>query len=205
MGIYADWIYPPLLEYLMSRPQMMKQRAATLQACRGEVLEIGFGTGLNLAYYPQSVTKLTVVDPARLLPKKVRRRLDEAPVPVEVLYTDAAHLPLDAGRFDQVLTTWTLCTIREADRALGEIRRVLKPGGQYIFLEHGRSEHSGVARWQDRLNPIQKVVGVGCNLNRPIDRLITQAEFEIAQLERFQMPHTPRIMGAHYRGHAVKA
>ena len=180
----------------------MEYRHRVLADARGEVLEIGFGTGLNLSSYPETVDKLTLIDPARLLPRRVQKRIAAARIPVERVFLDAEHLPFDAERFDTVVSTWTLCTIPDAAAALREIRRVLKPAGQLLFLEHGRSDDEQTARRQDRWNGVQRVIGCGCNLNRPIDRLIRDAGLEIRRLERFVMPGTPRIMAEHYLGSA---
>ncbi|MFW6125244.1 MAG: class I SAM-dependent methyltransferase [Pirellulales bacterium] len=203
VGIYADHVLPRVLDFAMSRPQVLQERALALAEAHGEVLEIGFGTALNLAYYPSAVERLTVVDPADVLRKRVARRIAAAPMAVEIVHTDAAQLPLDAGQFDCVVTTWTLCTIPDVASALREIARVLKPQGWYLFLEHGRSSNPKVARWQDRLNPIQRVVSCGCNLNRPIDNLIARAGLQITRLERYDMPKTPSIFAPHYRGRAT--
>ena len=203
MGIYTDYVFPHLLDFVMSRGNMMKQRKITLAEAAGDVLEIGFGTGLNLSFYPETVDQLTILDPAKLLPKKVEKRIQDAPMPIEKTFLDAEHLPFDAGRFDYVVSTWTLCTIPDVATALSEVRRVLKPGGKLLFVEHGRSDDERVAQSQDRWNGVQQVVAVGCNLNRPIDRLIDNAGFEIQNLERFLMPKTPRIMAELYQGSAI--
>jgi len=205
MGLYADVIFPRVLEFLMSRPQMMKERVRALAGARGDVLEIGFGTGLNLSCYPAAVEQLTIVDPANILRKRVAKRIAAAPMPIEKVRLDAKELPFDAGRFDCVVSTWTLCTIPEVESALREIRRVLKSGGTFLFLEHGRSNDERVARRQDRWNWLNRIIGVGCNLNRPIDRLVQDAGMELRALERFEMPKTPRISAEHYLGKAVPA
>ena len=176
----------------------------TASAC-GSVLEIGFGTGLNLPHYPKTVTSLIVLDPADLLPAKVARRIASASMPVEVMHLAAELLPFEASRFDCVVSTFALCTIPDPVAALREVRRVLKPGGTYLFLEHGRSDDARVAKWQDCLNPIQRVIGCGCNLNRPIDALIRQAGLNLEQVERFQLSGVPRIVGELYRGRATMA
>jgi ubiquinone/menaquinone biosynthesis C-methylase UbiE len=205
MRLYADVIFPHLLEFVMSRPHMMKERVRALAEARGEVLEIGFGTGLNLSCYPASVERLTVLDPADVLKKKVAQRIAAAAMPIEKMHLDAKELPFDAGRFDCVVSTWTLCTIPEVESALREVRRVLKSGGTFLFLEHGRSGDERVAMHQDRWNWVQRIVGVGCNLNRPIDRLVQDADFELRTLERFRMPKAPRIAAEHYLGQAMRA
>jgi len=205
MRLYADAIFPHLLEFVMSRPHMMKERVRALAEARGEVLEIGFGTGLNLSCYPTSVERLTVLDPADVLKKKVADRIAAARMPIEKMQLDAKALPFDAGRFDCVVSTWTLCTIAEVESALREVRRVLKSGGTFLFLEHGRSSDERVARRQDRWNWLQRIVGVGCNLNRPIDRLVQDAGFELRTLERFQMPKAPRVAAEHCLGQAMRA
>jgi ubiquinone/menaquinone biosynthesis C-methylase UbiE len=203
MGIYSDYIFPHLLEFTLGRGEPMKQRCRALEAARGEVLEIGFGTGLNLSCYPSGVGRLSLIDPARHLSRKVARRIAAAGFPVEMAHLDAARLPFDSERFDTVVSTWTLCTIPQVEAALIEIRRVLKPDGRFLFLEHGRSADDKVARRQDRWNGLQRVVGCGCNLNRPIDRLIEAAGLRVDRLERFLMPKTPRIIADHYLGSAV--
>lgn len=202
MRIYRDLIFPWVLDWVMSRPEMMRQRERALADVSGEVLEVGFGTGLNLAIYPPTVTQLRALDPVSMLRRRVARRIEAARMPVEFDELEAERLPYDDARFDSVVSTWTLCTIPDVAIALGEVRRVLRPGGRFFFLEHGRSGDAGVARWQDRLNPLQRIVGVGCNLNRPIDSLISAAGLDITRLERFQMPHTPRVAAEHYLGEA---
>lgn len=204
MGWYRDRLFPHVLDWVMRQRPFDRERATTLADAAGDVLEIGFGTGLNLPYYPATVEQLTVVDPVELLPDRVQHRLAKAGRPVHIVRADAAAMPFDAARFDCVVSTFTLCSIPAVEAALAEIHRVLRPGGQLLFVEHGRSDDPRVARWQDRVNPVQRWLGGGCNLNRPIDRLITGAGLELARLERYLMPRTPRIMGEHYRGAAVR-
>lgn len=203
MGLYRHFVFPRLLDFVMSRPHMMEYRRQLLAPAAGEVLEIGFGTGLNLSCYPPTVTTLTILDKTEFLPKRVEKRLAAATIPISKAHLDAAQLPFDAGRFDVVVSTWTLCSIDEVDRALREIKRVLKPSGKLLFLEHGRSDDPRVARRQDRWNPVQRFLGDGCNMNRPIDQLIDSAGLRIARLDRFHMPKSPRVLAAHYLGEAT--
>jgi ubiquinone/menaquinone biosynthesis C-methylase UbiE len=203
MGFYSTYIFPRLMDWGMSGTRFQRLRSEALQTARGEVLEIGLGTGLNLSHYSAGVSRLRAVDPAPLLPDRVAERSARAPFPVELSHTSAEQLPYDDHTFDCVVSTWTLCTIPDPIRALREVRRVLKPTGQFLFLEHGRSDDARTAIWQDRLNPMQNVIGCGCNLNRPIDRLITEAGLHILQLDRFVMEGVPRIGGELYRGIAT--
>lgn len=205
MGLYSRCIFPFFLDLMLDNQEVGRERRETLAPAYGNVLEIGFGTGLNLPYYPRQVTKLTVIDRERMLKSRVAKRIAAARMPVEQMRLDASgNLPFDENSFDAVVTTLTLCSIEDAQSALAEIRRVLKTEGRYVFLEHGRSRDERVAKRQDRFNPIQKIIACGCNLNRPIDRLIENAGLKVAKLERYQMPGSPRITGEMYRGVAGK-
>lgn len=201
MGIYSKYIFPRLLDWSLGNPQMGKYRRLALEPAQGETLEIGFGTGLNLPYYPQTVTRLTVIDSENMLTELVDRRIAECSLPVTKMQLDAqGRLPFEDHSFDSVVTTLTLCSIENTTPAMAEIRRVLKPGGRFVFWEHGRSDDPTAARWQDRLNPLQRIIGAGCNMNRKIDDLISTTGFEITKLDRFLMPKTPRLLGEMYRG-----
>jgi ubiquinone/menaquinone biosynthesis C-methylase UbiE len=203
MGFYSKYVFPHLLEWALGNPQLGKYRRRALETACGNVLEVGFGTGLNLPYYPEAVTQITAIDPENMLADKVAERIKEARVPVNFVQLDASgKLPFADATFDSIITTWTLCSIENVEPALAEMRRLLKPYGRYIFFEHGRSDDAKTAKWQDRFNPIEKVIGVGCNINRPIDRLVKAAGFEVETLDRFVMPKTPRILGEIYRGTA---
>lgn len=193
-----------MLELSVGGAAFAKERANALKSAHGEVLEVGFGTGLNLPHYPRSVTRLVALDPEEMLPAKVSQRIAAASFPVERVQQAGEHLPFAAGQFDCVVTTLTLCTIADPVSALSEIRRVLRVGGTYIFLEHGRSADAGVARLQDWLNPLWRLSGIGrgCNMNRPIDLLIAQGGLRIVALERHTLGR-PRIMTEMYRGLAT--
>jgi len=198
MGFYERYVFPHIVDFAMRR--MNPLRGDVLAPALGDVLEIGFGTGLNLRYYPASVRRLCAVDPMSALPKRVGERIAAAPFPVErhALRADG-RLPFDAARFDCAAMTWTLCTIPDPVAALRELRRVLKPGAALLFIEHGRSDDARVARFQDRWNPIQNVIGAGCNVNRKIDALIREAGFGFEKLERFKADG-PRFLAEMYRG-----
>jgi ubiquinone/menaquinone biosynthesis C-methylase UbiE len=139
-----------------------------------------------------------------LLPERLVQRGKEAAFPIEVKRVSAEILPFENSTFDCAVSTWTLCTIPEPVKALREVHRVLKPSGRFLFLEHGRSEDEKLAVWQDRLNPVQNIIGCGCNLNRKIDHIITQAGLKIITLDRFQMQSVPRLGGAMYKGTAAR-
>lgn len=204
MGIYADHIFPRLLEAGGRVEAQRRLREEALAQARGRVIEVGFGTGLNLPHYPPAVERLVAVDPARALEERVRRRIETAPFEVERLSRDASErLPFDDASFDTAVSTWTMCSIERLDDALAELRRVLRPEGRLLFMEHGRSERRVSAALQDLLNPVQNVVGLGCNLNREIDRRIEGAGFRIVALERFVAPGVPRVLGEVYRGVAA--
>lgn len=204
MGLYAKYVFPRLLEWTLGSEAMGNYRRRALEPAAGDTLEIGFGTGLNLPYYPPTVTRLTVIDSESMLRNLVERRIAASLIPVVNMQLDAqGRLPFGNGIFDSVVTTLTLCSIADPAPALAEIRRVLKPDGKFIFFEHGRSDDADIARRQDRFNPLQRVIGVGCNLNRKIDKLITEGGFRIVELDRFLMPKIPRLLAEMYRGIAA--
>lgn len=201
MGFYAKYIFPRILDWSVGAPEFGEYRRRALEPVCGETLEIGFGTGLNLPYYPEGVRKLTAIDSENMLEDRVERRIAACRIPVTRIRLDAqGRLPFEDHTFDTVVTTLTLCSIPDTAAALAEIRRALKPEGRFIFFEHGRSDDPKVARRQDRFNPIQKIIGAGCNMNRKIDELIENAGFEITTLDRFLLPKTPRILAEMYRG-----
>ncbi len=202
MGLYSKYILPRIVNWSLSSQDCLEQRQRVTQGLRGNVLEIGFGSGLNLPCYPDEVTKLYAVDPDLTGRKMAAARLAECPIPVEFTGLDGQELPLESDSMDAVLSTWTLCTIPDLPKALAEISRVLKPAGRLHFLEHGLSPDAKVARWQNRLNGLQQIIGGGCNLNRKIDDLLRDSGYEIVEAENFYMKG-PRFAAYMYKGVAV--
>ncbi len=203
MALYRRYIFPRLMDWVMAGEEFRRLRTELLAQVHGEVLELGIGTGLNLPYYPKTITRLHAVDPADFLPQIVVQRAASLPFPLYIRHVTAEILPFDDESFDAVVSTWTLCSIPDPVKALREVRRVLKPNGCFLFLEHGRSDDPKTARWQDRLNPVQNIIGCGCNLNRRIDQIIAQAGLKIIALDRFRMESVPRLGGEMYRGVAM--
>jgi ubiquinone/menaquinone biosynthesis C-methylase UbiE len=204
MGIYSTYLFPRFFDFFMDRPCHAAYRSEVVGEASGRVLEIGVGTGLNLPHYASSVDTIVTVDPNPGMNKQLERRVLESGVTVEKHILGGENLPFDDDSFDYAISTWTLCSIAGADRAVAELFRVLKPGGKFRFLEHGISPDAGLARWQQRLNPIQKILADGCRLDVDIDALINATEFSQIEINQFYMEETPRLMGYMYRGQAIK-
>jgi ubiquinone/menaquinone biosynthesis C-methylase UbiE len=188
----------------MNDPKFARLRREVLAQAEGEILEIGFGTGLNLQYYPEHVRHLTAIDPGQGMARIARRRVERSDIDVDLRVQTAEELPFEDGQFDCVVSTWTLCSIQHARRAVAEIGRVLKQGGRFLYLEHGLGEEPGVQRWQRRLTPLQKRIAGGCRLDVDIEALVRSGAFRDVRVERFLLDRTPRIMGSMYRGVAVR-
>ena len=165
---------------------------------------MGFGTGLNLPFYPEGVDDITTVYPNPGVNKWAERRIAESPIQVQNLVMGGEALPMDDTSFDCVVCTWTLCSIPEVERALGEIKRVLKPGGTFHFVEHGLSDDPKVQKWQNRLNPIWKIIGDGCNLNRNPRELIQDCGLNLGDCRNYYMDEGPKFAGYLYQGVATK-
>jgi SAM-dependent methyltransferase len=203
MGVWRERILPRLVDRAMSRPDFDVLRERATRGLKGVVLEVGFGSGLNLRSYPREVERILAVDPALLGRELAAERLAACPIEVEFVGLDGESLPLEDASVDSVLSTWTLCTIPDAGRALSEMRRVLRPGGAFHFVEHGLSPDAPVARWQQRLNGVWKSVAGGCHINRPIDRLVRGAGFELAEISNHYAPG-PRALEYMYEGRALR-
>lgn len=188
MGLYGRHLLPPLTHLAMRSRLLQDYRRRTASRAQGVVLELGFGSGLNLPFYdPARVVRLYALEPEEGMLKLALRNIARAPFPVEVLRTGAEQVPLPDESVDTVLSTWTLCTIPEVGQALREAHRVLKPAGQFLFTEHGLSPEPRVARWQDRLTPLWRRCAGGCHLNRKADDLLRAAGFCLAGVERNYM------------------
>lgn len=204
MGWYERQLLPRIVDISLRSEEFAKVRARVAAGLSGEVLEIGFGSGLNVPHYPATVTKVIAVDPATTGRKLAAERISQSTVPVEFAGLDAGALPADDASIDYVLSTWTLCTVPDPARALAEIRRVLRPGGSLRFVEHGLSPDQRVARWQARLNPVQRMVFGGCHLNRPVDELVRAAGLELTSLDTYYMTG-PRFESYSFEGVAAKS
>ncbi len=193
MGLWDRFVLPRLIEISMRQPPIMRQRGKVVPKAAGRVLEIGVGSGLNLAFYDRDrLERLWAVEPSRELAPQARQRAKEIGLPFELLEVGAEAIPLDDGSIDAVVTTYTLCTIPEIARALSEMRRVLRPDGALHFVEHGRAPDPGVARWQRRIEPLWKKIAGGCHLTRDVPSLLAEADFKIETLDSMYLPG-PRI------------
>lgn len=201
MHWYSRHIFPWVLDHVMRRAPLAEQRPGVLAEVAGEVLEIGFGTGLNLPHYPPHVRRLAVIEPNASMSPRARKRAAARAMEVRTIdLLGGRDFAIPPESFDTVVSTWTLCTIPDAAHALREVSRVLRPGGKFIFIEHGLSPDPPVARWQHRLNPINRRLGDGCNLNRDIPALLAGSPLAVERCDRFYLRDTPRIGGYTFRG-----
>jgi len=194
-----------MLDRVMSREAVQAQRSLVLAEVRAPVLEIGFGTGLNLPHYPEAITHLWTLETNPGMSRRARQRIQASRIRVEPLgLCNGVQFPLEDASLESVVSTWTLCSVRDADTVLAEIARVLRPGGRFFFIEHGLSPDTDVAVWQHRLNRLHAWVIDGCNLNRDIPRLVTGQTLQIERCRRFYMPDSWRVSGYTYQGVARK-
>ncbi|WP_328551527.1 MULTISPECIES: class I SAM-dependent methyltransferase [unclassified Streptomyces] len=205
MGFYAKQVVPRIINAVCGMKEAERLRRRVCEGLEGDVLEIGFGSGLNVPFYSEAVTRVDAVEPSDVGWKLAGKRLATTPVRVERTGLDGQVLPFADHSFDAALSTWTLCTIPDADAALHEVRRVLKPGGTLHFIEHGLApaEDESVRRWQQRLDPMEQRLFDGCHLTRPIVDMLTTAGFVITDLDVFYEKGAPKPMGADSLGIAV--
>jgi ubiquinone/menaquinone biosynthesis C-methylase UbiE len=202
MGFYDDKILPRLINLACAAKPSMKQRQKIVPHAAGDVLEIGFGSGLNVPFYDrQKVRKIFGLEPSEGMRRLAARRVSESGLDIEFIDLPGEEIPLGANSVDTVLVTYTLCTIPDVAAALEGMRRVLKPGGKLLFCEHGKAPDEGVRLWQNRLNPAWGKIGGGCNMNRDIPALIEASGFRITEDERMYVPG-PKILCYNYWGKA---
>jgi ubiquinone/menaquinone biosynthesis C-methylase UbiE len=204
VGFYSEIIFPRLCDFLMDRPFVAKHRQPLLATAYGDVLEIGFGTGLNLPHYSAQVRRITAVDPNAGMHRLAQRRIRQSNTEVDQRVLRGERLPFEDNRFGCAVSTFTLCSIEDVSQALSEVVRVLKPGGKFLFLEHGLSPEPSVQKWQRRLNWLEMRLADGCHLDRNMKELVAAQPFSSVQVEAFYLEWTPKTHAYLYQGIAVK-
>jgi ubiquinone/menaquinone biosynthesis C-methylase UbiE len=203
MGIYGDKVLPRIINTVCGMKSSNEFRERVCEGLEGRVLEIGFGSGLNVPFYPSGVTSVAAIEPADTAWRLAQKRVVASDIEVERAGLDGQSLPFDDDSFDSAISTWTLCTIPDVHRALTEVRRVLRPGGTLHFVEHGLAPDEKVQRTQNRLNGVQQKLFGGCNLNRPIVALITDAGFTVKDVDVFYEKGAPKFVAADSLGVAI--
>lgn len=203
MGFYDEQVLPRAIDVMLGNKEMGRLRRRAMEGMSGTVVEVGFGSGTNVAHYPAGVDRVLAVDPSGTGRKLAAKRLARSPVPVEFIGLDGQSLPLEDASVDNALSTWTLCTIPDEPRALAEIARVLRPGGRLYFLEHGLSDDAAVAARQHRWNGMQRRIAGGCNLDRDHGAIIEASPLRLDTLATFNIAG-PKVLSCMYAGTAVR-
>jgi len=204
MGLYSEWIFPKFFDVLVRHKYFDAKRVTALKEVKGKVLEIGIGTGLNLDCYPSAVREIYAIDPNPGMKRELFAKHSDHRVKIHFSQTGAENLPYDSETFDTIVSTLTFCSIPDLPAALAEMKRVLKTKGKIIFMEHGLSHERSVAKWQRRLDPIQKVVGCGCSLTVNATDELKRAGFNVTRGETYYVQKAPKFVGYVYEGIAVK-
>lgn len=205
MGFYSNVIIPFFYDSSMDSPKINEGRKSILsRITEEEILEIGFGTGINLKFYPSNVKKIIGVDSNKGMLQQAKKKISNGRFEIELVGESSESLPFPDQSVNAVVSTYTLCSIKAIDTALKEIYQVMKPGGKYYFLEHGLADNPKTQKWQHRLNPIQTIWADGCNLNRDMKTLISKAGFNIIEIKNYYMKRDPKIVGFMHEGIAVK-
>jgi len=205
MGFYSNVIIPFFYDYSMDSKKINEGRKSILsRITEEEILEIGFGTGINLKFYPQNVKKIIGIDANNGMLEQAKKKITNGRFEIDLIGQSSESLPFPDNSINAVLSTYTLCSIKEINVALKEIYRVLKPSGKYYFLEHGLADNPRTQKWQHRLNPLQNIWSNGCNLNRDMKSLIEHAGFNITEIKNYYMKRDPKIVGYMYEGIAIK-
>jgi ubiquinone/menaquinone biosynthesis C-methylase UbiE len=204
MSFYSKVVFPRLCNMLLNNPLVAQRRREILASAHGNILEIGFGTGLNLPCYPEAVRQLTTVDPNTGMNSLARKRIVQTGLEVDQRVLSGECLPFENGAFDTVVSTFTLCSITNVEQAVAEVYRVLKPSGQFLFLEHGLSPEPKVQKWQHRLNWLEMRLGDGCRLDRDMRRIVASQPFSSVRTDNFYMEKSPKTHGYMFMGVATK-
>jgi SAM-dependent methyltransferase len=205
MSFYEENVVPYIIDCCCGIKALHPVRQKLVAQASGTLLEIGFGSGLNLPYLPAAVERVLAVDPSARGRRIGIERLEQAHCPVDFIGLDAQVVQAESASADTALTTFTLCTIPDAAAALREVKRILKPGGKLLFLEHGRAPDPGVVRWQERLNPLQGALFGGCTLDRDMAAIVREAGFALTTLDSGYFPRVPRTHGYLYAGMAISS
>jgi ubiquinone/menaquinone biosynthesis C-methylase UbiE len=202
--VYRERLFPWLIDRLAGDEKLQAIRDRVVEKAAGHVIEIGSGTGANFLSYTDAITSLTTIDPNPGMNRRARRRIKYLEFPVDAREVRCEALPMKDASFDSAVMTFTLCSLPDAAAGLSEVRRVLKPGGRLLFLEHGLSDRPNLVRWQHRLTPLQNRLCDGCSLDKPIAGMITEAGFTIGELSNYYLDGVPKVLGYMYEGCATK-